>query len=171
MRLPSLDSIRGRSRSEKVSLRLRAVTLGLWLDVLTAAGTGDDGEGEPPQWDAGEAKIDEVEAVLAAALAEPPRSYVSAETLRATAQAAFEAVCEAAGRDTERASRRVRQIEQLVGYACPRGRRALERSFADLAPADYAALSRLPLWEALLYLGARSTELGLRKENDGLLKK
>jgi hypothetical protein len=172
------STLRSLSRSKRssspsgstVSLRLKPVTLSLWLAVLTAAGTGDDGEGELPEWDASSADLDEVEAVLQAALAEPPSRYVSAETLRATAQAAFDAVCEAATRDTERASRRVRQLERLVGYAAPRGRRALERSFADLSPADYAAVSRLPLWEAMLYLGARGVETGLRKENDELLR-
>jgi hypothetical protein len=146
--------------------------------VLTAAGTGDDGEGEAPRFDPAAAfrdpktglrdraaEVEACEAVLAEAVVEPPVRFESEHALRATAAAAFEAVAAEAGRQTERAYRRLHRLEKLTGHAVRGGgRKALERSLAGLGGADYAALSRLPLWEALLLLGARALEQDLERE-------
>lgn len=160
--------LRRRRRAEP--LRLRPVTLGGWLAVLTAAGVGDDGDGEPPAWEAASADVEAVEAVLEEVLLNPPARYASEEARQQTAQAAFDAYAEAAARHALRAYRRIRQLERLVGHSVGGGPpRALERSLASLSGEEYAALSRLPLWEALLYLGSRALEGDLQRENRELL--
>ena len=140
-----------RTRSGAVRVVPRALTLGAYLDALTAAGVDD---GEP--WDASTAPPDACLAVLDALCAEVhiPAGMDVAEAVREQAAVQWGLMENARARALATAARVRARVEEAVGEGLiPRpepGKHALLRSLSKLPPTERAAAFAEPLARALV---------------------